>query len=104
MPTKRKLKAKKRNIGGDFDDFLKEEGIYEECHATALKRVLSFRFQEVMKQLELTKTGLAEQMGTSRSALDRLLDPENPSVTLDTIVRAAKATGQHVELRIVDAA
>jgi len=94
----------KKNIGGSLDDFLKEEGIFEECHATALKRVLSYRFKEVMDNLELTKAALAEQMGTSRSSLDRLLDPDNPSVTLDTIVRAAKATGQHVEIRIVDAA
>jgi len=94
----------KKNLGSSFDDFLKEEGIFEECHATALKRVLSFSIKEAMERMEISKTALAEQMGTSRSALDRLLDPNNPSVTLDTIVRAAKATGQHVELRIVNAA
>lgn len=91
------------NIGSSLQDFLEEEGILEDASHTALKRVISFQILEAMEKLELSKTKLAEEMGTSRSALDRLLDPDNDSVTLDTLKRAAQATGKRLELRFVDA-
>jgi len=95
-------KSKKASIGSSLDDFLKEEGLYEECDLTAIKRVLSFQIIQAMNKLELTKSALAEEMGTSRSALDRLLDPDNESVTLETLRKAADATGQRLEVRFVE--
>ena len=91
------------NIGSTLQDFLEEDGILEDANHVALKRVISFQILEAMEKLELSKTKLAEEMGTSRSALDRLLDPENDSVTLDTLKRAARATGKRLELRLVEA-
>jgi len=91
------------NIGSSLQDFLEEEGILEDASHVALKRVISFQILEAMEKLELSKPKLAEEMGTSRSALDRLLDPDNDSVTLDTLKRAAQATGKRLELRFVEA-
>lgn len=95
------IKRGKRRIGSSFDDFLKEEGIYEEVTARAIKRVVARSLDRMMKEQGLSKTALADRMKTSRSQLDRLLDPKNDSVTLDTLVRAAQAVGRrlHLELR-----
>jgi antitoxin HicB len=92
---------KKGRIGSSFDDFLKEEGIHEVVTARAIKRVVSRSLDRMMKEQGLSKAALASRMQTSRSQLDRLLDPENDSVTLDTLVRAAQAVGRrlHLELR-----
>lgn len=91
-------------IGSGFDDFLREEGRLEETQTIALKRVLAWALAEAMKSQGLTKKALAERMGTSRSQLDRLLDPDHTDVKLDTLVRAARATGQELRLELVDAA
>ncbi|MEX2606079.1 MAG: Fis family transcriptional regulator [Kiritimatiellia bacterium] len=72
---------KNKHLGSDFDVFLQEEGLLAEAEATAIKRVLAFQIQKKMENRQLTKTALARLMNTSRSSLDRLLDPENPSVT-----------------------
>ncbi|MDR3417849.1 MAG: helix-turn-helix transcriptional regulator [Nevskia sp.] len=95
--------AKKANphIGSSFDDFLKEEGIYEEVQNTAIKRVLSWQLQEAMKARKLTKMEMARRMDTSRAQLDRLLDPDNDSVTLATLSRAAAIVGRKVRLELV---
>lgn len=85
-------------LGSSFDDFLAEEGLLEHAHAVAAKRVIAFRIEEVMKEQGLTKSALAKRMGTSRAALNRLLDPEHPSVTLLTLEKAAHALG--LELKI----
>ena len=90
----------KKHIGSSFDDFLDEEDLLAEAEAIAAKRVLAFQIQEMMKAQALTKTQLAKRMGTSRSALDRLLDPENASVTLLTLERAAKALGVRVRIEL----
>ena len=94
-------KRKKGRIGSSFDDFLKEEGIHEVVTARAIKRVVARSLDRMMKEQGLSKAALADRMQTSRSQLDRLLDPENDSVTLDTLVRAAQAVGRrlHLELR-----
>jgi DNA-binding Xre family transcriptional regulator len=94
-------KRKKGRIGSSFDDFLKEEGIHEVVTARAIKRVVARSLDRMMKEQGLSKAALAGRMQTSRSQLDRLLDPENDSVTLDTLVRAAQAVGRrlHLELR-----
>ena len=85
--------SKGKNIGGDFAEFLGEEGLLEDAQAVAIKRVIAWQLEQLMKQQALTKVELAKRMNTSRAALDRLLDPENPSVTLHTLHNAAKAVG-----------
>ncbi|MEM9293573.1 MAG: Fis family transcriptional regulator [Acidobacteriota bacterium] len=89
------------HLGSDFDDFLAEEGILEEATAVATKRVIAFQIAQAMEEQKLSKAAMAKQMKTSRSALDRLLDPDVPSVTLLTIERAARALGKKLEVRMV---
>ena len=87
-------------IGSSFDDFLEEEDILAEAEAIAVKRVLAFQLKELMKAQKLNKTQLAKRMKTSRSALERLLDPDTPSVTLLTQERAARALGKNNRIEI----
>jgi hypothetical protein len=87
--------------GSDFDDFLKEEGLYEDCSTTAIKRVLARQLAEEMTRLSLTKTEMAARMQTSRSQLDRLLDPEKTGVSLDTIQRAASVVGRQLRIELL---
>ncbi|MHB8481489.1 MAG: helix-turn-helix domain-containing protein [Nitrospiria bacterium] len=91
----------KKHIGGLFDDFLKEEGIYEEVQATAIKRVLAWQLEQAMKQRKITKIEMARRMETSRAQLDRLLDPDNESVILATLTRAAAIVGRKVRFELV---
>ena len=91
----------KGRIGSAFDDFLKDEGIFEEVQAGALKKVVAHQLGEAMKAQNLTKVAMAKRMKTSRSALDRLLDPNNASVSLDTLTRAAAAVGREIRLELV---
>lgn len=93
--------TKKGRIGTSFDDFLKDEGIYEEVTARAIKRVLARQLSGLMQKQGLTKSELARRMQTSRAQLDRLLDPENESVTLGTLTRAAEAVGRHLKMELV---
>jgi hypothetical protein len=88
------------HIGSSFSDFLKEEGFYEEVTAHAIKRVLAWQIEQAMKEQGITKVEMAKRMKTSRAQLDRLLDPENDKVQLDTVQRAAAAVGRklHMEL------
>ena len=88
-------------IGSSFDDFLKEEGIFEEVQAGALKKVVAHQLAEAMKLQKLTKVAMAKRMNTSRSQLDRLLDPTNGSVSLETLTRAAAAVGREIRLELV---
>jgi DNA-binding Xre family transcriptional regulator len=89
------------HVGSDFDVWLEEEGLLEHAEAVAAKRVLAYQIAEAMREQRLTKAAMAREMGTSRSALDRLLDPTVPSVTLATLERAARVLGKRlrVELR-----
>ncbi|KQT58629.1 Fis family transcriptional regulator [Methylobacterium sp. Leaf456] len=89
--------------GSSFDDFLAEEGLLEETKASALKRVIAWHLAEAMKAEGLSKKALAERLGTSRSQLDRLLDPDNPNVHLTTIARAARAVGKRLRIEMIDA-
>ena len=88
-------------IGSSFDDFLKEEGIFEEVQAGALKKVVAHQLAEAMKLQKLTKVAMAKRMNTSRSQLDRLLDPANGSVSLETLTRAALAVGRQIRLELI---
>ncbi|SFI04673.1 helix-turn-helix domain-containing protein [Planctomicrobium piriforme] len=81
-------------IGQSFEDFLKDEGRYKESTAQAVKRVLAWQLAAAMEEQQITKASLARQLNTSRSQLDRLLDPENTKVTLDVLTRAAHAVGR----------
>ena len=92
---------KKKNIGSSFDSFLREEGIYEEVSAAAIKRVVARQIEEAMKQKGLTKSAMARLMNTSRAALDRLLDPDNDAVTLNTLQKAAAVVGRELRLELV---
>jgi antitoxin HicB len=92
---------KKGRIGSSFDDFLREEGMYEEVTARAIKRVITFQLDKIMTEQGLTKSELAKRMKTSRAQLDRLLDPDNESVTLGTLARAAHAVGCHLRMELV---
>jgi antitoxin HicB len=91
---------KNRHWGSSFDDFLKEEGIYEEVTASAIKSVIAFQLAEEMKKQKITKKRMAEMMQTSRAQLDRLLDPNNGSATLETLLRAARAVGRELRLEL----
>jgi antitoxin HicB len=85
-------------IGSDFDEFLREEGIFEEVEAAAIKKVLACMIEQAMAETHITKSEMARRMGTSRTQLDRLLDPANPSVTLSTVAKAAKAIGKKISI------
>lgn len=90
-----------RYIGSDFDDFLEKEGLLAEAETVAIKRVIAFQIERLMEQQQLTKREMAERMATSRASLNRLLDPSNPSVTLQTLERAAAALGKRLRLELV---
>ena len=88
--------------GSSFDSFLEEEGIREEVEAVAIKRVLAWQLSREMQQQKKTKRAMARELQTSRSQLDRLLDPGNVSVSLEAMARAARALGKCLEIRIAD--
>ena len=94
------MTTKKGRIGSDFDDFLKQEGLYEEVTAGAVKRVLTQQITEAMKAADISKSEMARRMRTSRSQLDRLLDPANTKIRLDTLFKAAHAVGRSVRLEL----
>ena len=94
------MTKKNPHIGSSFESFLEEEGILEECRFAATKMVIAMQIADVMAKQGLTKTAMAAQMETTRAQLDRLLDPENDSVTLATLKRAAKALGKTLRLEL----
>lgn len=83
-----------------FDDFLAEQGLLEEAQDVAIKRVLAWQIAEAMKAQGITKTAMAARMKTDRRQLDRLLDPDNQSVTLSTLRRAASAIGRSLRVEL----
>jgi DNA-binding Xre family transcriptional regulator len=97
---KGRRRMKKKNIGSSFDGWLREEGIYEEVTATAIKRVLARQVGAAMKEKNFSKAEMARRMRTSRAALDRLLDPEYDAVTLSTLRKAAAAVGRELRLEL----
>ncbi len=92
---------KRKHVGTSFDSWLDEEGIRQDVTAGAIKRVLARQVVAAMAQEGLTKTEMARRMQTSRSALNRLLDAGNESVTLATLQKAATAMGRKVRLELV---
>ena len=91
---------KRKHVGSDFDDFLKKEGLLAEAEATAIKRILAHEIKNEMAARKLTKSALARRMRTSRSALERLLDPSNASVTLLTLESVALALDRRLKVQL----
>jgi antitoxin HicB len=92
---------KNKHIGSDFNDFLKEEGIYEETNDMAIKRVIAYQLEQEMKTQNITKTKMAKMMHTSRAVVNRLLSPDNSSLTLNTLEAATNALGKRLNISIV---
>jgi len=90
----------KKNIGSSFDDFLEEEAIFDETTAVAIKRVIAWQIDQEMKLQKLTKSAMAKKMHTSRSALNRLLDENDTSLTLTTLSRAASVLGKRFRIEL----
>jgi predicted XRE-type DNA-binding protein len=87
-----------KHTGSDFDDFLAEEGILQEVSTRAQKRLLALQITDIMAEANLTKSEVASRMDTSRSQLDRLLDPDNTSISLDSLDRLARAVGKQLRI------
>ena len=92
---------KHKNIGSDFDDFLAEEDLLAESEAIAVKKVIAFQISQMMEEKHISKSAMARYMRTSRSSLERLLDPLNTSITLQTLEKAAHATGKRLKIEFV---
>jgi DNA-binding Xre family transcriptional regulator len=92
---------KNKSIGSSFDDFLVEEGISDEVEAGAIKKIIAYQLQEAIEKEHITKTALAIRLETSRAAVDRILDPENESITLLTLKKAANVLGKKLRLELV---
>jgi predicted XRE-type DNA-binding protein len=88
--------------GSDFDEFLEDEGLREEAPAKAYKRLLALQLRDAMQAAQLSKTQLAEQLHTSRSQLDRLLDPDYTAFTLDSLERLARALGKQLKIELAE--
>ena len=93
--------AKNKHQGSSLDSFLEEEGTLGEFQAQAVKEVIAWQLGEAMKTRKLSKTRLAELMRTSRAQVDRVLDPSNHNVTLETLQRAAAVVGRQVRIELV---
>lgn len=90
----------RKHLGSNFDDFLRGERLLDAAEAAAIKRVIACQIAREMKRRTLTKTAMADRMKTSRAALERLLDPANPSVTLFTLERAAAVLGKKLKVEL----
>lgn len=97
--SNKKRKSENIHRGSNFDDFLKEEGIFEHCQEVGAKYAFIMQLQDEIEKQQLTKEELAKRIGTSRSALDRLLDPNQPS-NIRSLVNAAIAVGKHLRISI----
>ncbi len=99
---KKQTKQESIHTGSSFESFLEEEGIRNEVQGAAIKRVLAWQFAQAMEQQKKTKLGMAKELRTSRSQLDRLLDPDNTAVSLETLTRAANVLGKRLVFEIRD--
>jgi DNA-binding Xre family transcriptional regulator len=92
---------KHKNIGDSFDDFLKDEGLLDEVEHIAFKRVVAYQLREAMRKKNISRTSLAQKMNTSRSSVNRLLDPKNEAITFKTLKKAADALQKRVLVQLV---
>ena len=90
----------KKHMGSSIDDFLKEEGIFEEAQAQAVKEIVAWQLSEAMKKKNISKNKMAALLKTSRTQVDRILDPEN-DITLGSLQRAAAMVGRRVRIELV---
>ena len=91
----------KENMNSDFDKFLVDDGIYKDVNDIAIKRVIAYQLEEEMKAQNITKTKMAELMNTSRAVVNRLLNPDNSSLTLHTLESATHALGKRLNISII---
>ena len=89
-----------RHRGSSFDDFLREQAIFDAVQAAAVKRALAEAVAEAMEEAKISKVEMARRMGTSRSQLDRVLDPAYTAVQLDTLIKAASAVGRDLRISL----
>jgi antitoxin HicB len=95
------MKRQNKHVGSSLEDFLREEGVLEETRAMAIKEAVAWQVQQAMEKENISKVEMARRMKTSRAALNRLLDPGNGSVTLQTLSRAANAIGRGLRIELV---
>jgi len=95
------VSTKRGRIGSSFEDYLREQGTMEETTAIAVKRVLAWQLGQAMAQQQLSKNQMAKAMKTSRSQLDRILDPDNDSIQLSTLINAARVLGRELRIELV---
>jgi antitoxin HicB len=91
----------KKHIGSTFNAFLQEQGLADETNALAIKHVIAWQLQEAMQQDGISKNQMAKAMQTSRSQLDRILDPQNSGIQLDTIMKAAHVLGRELRIELI---
>ena len=96
-----KKQDKHSPLGASFDSLLREDRLYEEATLAATKRVLAMQIAREMEQQHISKAQMAERMHTSRSSLERLLDPVNQSVTLQTLDKVARSLGRHIAVALI---
>jgi DNA-binding Xre family transcriptional regulator len=95
-----KKRSTNPRIGTNFEEFLRAEGRLDEATTLAIKRVLAWQLKSVMTKAKVSQAELARRMGTSRAVIRRLLDKDDPSVTLSTMTRAASALGKSLSLKL----
>lgn len=88
---------KQKHLGSRFEDFLADEGILEDCRATAIKFKIAHELEKAMRKSKITKAEMAKRLKTSRTGIDRLLDPDNTSITLNTMAKVAHLLGKRIE-------
>lgn len=91
----------RKHIGSTLDSFLKEEGLLEEVESRAAKQLIAFQIANELRRQKMTKSGLAQRMKTSRTELERILDPNGESVSVGTLERAAAALGKRLRIQLV---
>ncbi len=95
------MTTEKGRIGSSFEDHLRAQGILQETTAVAVKRVLAWQLEQAMEKEQMSKNQMAKAMKTSRSQLDRVLDPDNDRIQLDTVIKAARVLGREVRIDLV---
>jgi antitoxin HicB len=91
---------KRKHLGSKFEDFLAEDGILEECRAAAIKFKIARELEKAMHERKLSKAEIAKRLKTSRTGVDRLLDPDNTSITLNTMAKVANLLGKRIEFAL----
>ena len=95
------MSTEKGKIGSSFESFLKDQGTFEETTALSIKRVIAWQLEQAMEQQQMSKNKMAKAMQTSRSQLDRILDPDFDKVQLNTLINAARVLGREIKIELV---